>query len=127
MQFFTDVFQQLFGQDATAANVVASFIMFAIGAAVVFAIEISKRNPASDRTPLKFNFWFLIQDNWSRIFYTILIGSVVIMAGANLTMLIGFTMPESLGRFMPLIAGLSSDAIALAIKRKFTSKNGSTD
>ncbi len=109
----------MFGQEATAANIVASFIMFMFGAAVVFAVEVSARDKGSERTPEKFNLWFLLKDNQVRIFYTILIGNIVIILGANVTLILGFTMPDVVGRYTPLVAGLLSDYIAMSIKNKF--------
>ena len=123
MNFIQEVSKNLFGQDANAANVVSSLIMFSIGAIFVFWIEVKGRDKNSCRTPVGFSLKFLFEDNLERIIITGLVGLMVVMIGSNIVMLLGVTMPESVGRFFPLIAGLSSDAISIAIKRKFVVGN----
>ena len=123
MNFIQEVFKNLFGQDANAANVVSSLIMFSIGAIFVLWIEVKGRDKNSCRTPVGFSFKFLFQDNLERIIITGLVGLMVVMIGSNIVMLLGVTMPESVGRFFHLVAGLSSDAISIAIKRKFVVGN----
>lgn len=123
MNILTDTFTQLFGQQATLGNIIASGIMYLIGAATVFFIEVSHRDKASERTPEKFNLLFLFKDNQTRIVLTLLIGLIVLVAGSNITYLIGVQVPETVGRFLPLIAGLSSDMISLSLKRKFSNES----
>lgn len=117
MQFFIDVFHQLFGAEATGANVFASFVKFWLGAALVMWWETSKRDVASDRTPPDYKWWFFLKDNIGRFFSTTIWGVIVVIMGANVTYLIGIEhVPESLGQFIPIFAGLFSDVIAVRIK-----------
>lgn len=112
---FYDIFHNLFGVDASAGAVIASFIKYFLGVAILMALEATARNKASDRTPTAWSWSFFVKDNIWRV----LIGIVVVMGGSTLLTVIGVVFPENVGIWMPLIAGLSCDGIALIIK-KFT-------
>lgn len=120
--FLADVFKQLFGQEANAANVTASFIMFFVGSTIVFIWEVQRRDKESPRTPEGFNWNFLFRDNVFRIILTPLIGFVFIMCGSTIMAIIGIQIPEAVGRFSPLFGGLLSDYISILIKRWVMSK-----
>ena len=64
--FTSDIFTGVFG-DVSLANVIASFLLVFLGATINFLIELSQRDPASNRTPSHFSFKFLIADNGARI------------------------------------------------------------
>lgn len=119
--FFNEVFSILFG-GATPAQITADLFMYLLGAAVVIGFDLASRNKASERTPEKFNLVFLLKDNTNRLLLTFLIGLIVLVVGNELGAFIGVQLPTAAQRFMPLVAGLFSDAIALAIKNKVRSK-----
>jgi hypothetical protein len=117
MNFFSEVFTILFG-GASAAMIVANFIMYLVGAAIVFVFDLRGRDKTSERTPEKFSPGFFLKDNAARMVITLLIGMLVLIVGNELGSLTGVQLPTVAQRFMPLLAGLFSDWISLAIKNK---------
>jgi len=118
MQFLSSLFTELFGADASPANVTAAFIFVLLGALLNILIEVSGRNKDSERSPVQFSFSFFLQDNWQRISLTLLVCIIGVMVGSELIKLLGVYIPENLARLTPLIIGVLSDWIPMKIKEK---------
>ena len=122
-----DVLKDVFGPDATEANIIASFILVFLGAAINFMIEIGQRDPTSSRTPTKFSLLFLIQDNLARIIISFLFCCIAVISGPSLIdyVTFNFHIPDTLSRFSTILLGWGSDYLPMKIKQRFF-KNDNT-
>lgn len=127
MEFLSELFKQLAGQDATVANVLASFLKFMLGASIIFVLDLSFRDPSSSRTPSAFSVKFLWADNKLRFLRTFLLGVLFLIAGGTFVAISGIVVPEEWANLLPVFAGLSSDGIALTLKRRFIGNSKQTD
>lgn len=62
----------------------AMLFFAAIGIAISLLIDSSKRDQNSSNTPAKFNFWFLLRDNWKSIVLTLLVVLVTLRFASSL-------------------------------------------
>ena len=117
--FTSDIFTGVFG-DVSLANVIASFLLVFLGATINFLIELSQRDPASNRTPSHFSFKFLIADNGARILISFFFCIVAVICGPALVeYLIFIHIPEQLSRFSMILLGWGSDYLPMKIKQRF--------
>jgi hypothetical protein len=85
----------------------AALILALIGAILQLRIKATKRNVLSTATPVKFSFWFMVQDNLQQLFTGFLITFVVLrfsneLLGQTLTMWLAFL----IGMFNSSFAGI---------------------
>jgi hypothetical protein len=120
--FLQELFHQLFGSEATPANVTAAIIYFLVGVAFIQAAKVAKGVATNPDTPAKFNFWYYISSNAGRIIGTLSLGLMITFGGASLLSLFGVQVPEVAGKYVPLAAGLFSDYIRGKIESFIESK-----
>ena len=120
MNFIRAVGDIIFG-GASEANIVASFILVFLGASINFLIELSQRDHASNRTPVKFSLRFLWDDNWQRIGISFLFCIVAVISGPALIDFFTFNVhiPDTLSRFSTILLGWGSDYLPMKIKQRF--------
>ena len=69
--------------DTDLPTYAAYFVFAMIGAIVSLYIKSLKRDPKSDNTPTNFSFWFLIQDNFMRLFAGFLLAFLAFRFGTE--------------------------------------------
>lgn len=90
----------------------AAVLLFAlVGVVISLLIHASNRNPDSYTSPRKFNFWYLIRDNWKRILLDVLLVLVTVRFSQDL---VGLKLTELTG----LLIGVSYDKIAEWLQNK---------
>lgn len=95
-----------------------------IGVVIALLVDATKRNQNSKSTPEKFNFWFLITDNWKTILLTCLLILVTIRFAGSLfpQQFIDSDLSSATGKekwlFGSLLIGFSFNSLLQNIKQK---------
>lgn len=96
----------------------------AVGVTIALLVDSTRRNKTSKNTPEKFNFWFLILDNWKTILLTCLLILVTIRFAGSLfpQQFIDSDLSSATGKekwlFGSLLIGFSFNSLLQIIKQK---------
>ncbi len=89
-----------------------ALVFFAMtGAVISLLIHASNRNKESMNTPYRFNFWFLIRDNWQRVILNLILIVVTIRFCTEIT---GYKITE----FVALLIGVFYDKLGEFLRNK---------
>lgn len=100
-----DKFQTLMLGDTDLPTYAAYFLFALMGAILSLYVKSLKRDPKSDATPKKFDFWFLLQDNLMRLFAGFLLAFLAFRFG---TTFVG----EETTVWSAVLIGASTDRLA---------------
>jgi hypothetical protein len=107
-----ELFKMLFG-NLSVWGFIGFLIWALIGAFDFSQMELSDRNPQSEKTPRKFSLKFWIMDNWRRWLVTLILIFILFRFYPELT-------GQPLTEYTAFLTGFGSDTITGFTKRKFT-------